>query len=198
MHLWQTIKSVSSLTHIAKALAVKNHAEIIFLHVNEIKEGSPLAVEASDSERAKPLFETAENVIGDSDIKVRSIITVSHRISEGIVHTALEEDANFIIVGRDKNPNFIERFFSSIIDSVIQRFTGEVAVLHGSFKKENIKTILIPFSIDIHAILATEIAPAFVDYFNCNLKILLVHEPGTSSEERENREQTIKGINTRE
>ncbi len=189
-------KTVESLTHIAKALAEKNKAKIIFLHVNEVKEGSPLVAESGETERAKPLFEIAERVIGDSNLHARSYITVSHRISEGIVHTAEEESCNFIIVGREKNPDFLERFFSSIIDSVIQKFPGEVAVLHGSFKKEDIHTILIPFSIDVHAILAAEVAPAFIDYFNCKIKILLVYEPDTSVKDREMREEKVKEIIT--
>jgi amino acid transporter/nucleotide-binding universal stress UspA family protein len=186
--------SVSSLTHLAKGIALKNGAEVLFLHVNEIKEGSPLAVEASDTARAKPLFETAEKVIGESGIIARPIVTVSHRISEGIVQTAEEENCNFIIVGREKNPTFLERFFSSIIDSVIQRFPGEVAVLHGTYEKENIKTLLIPFNVDIHAMLAAEVAPAFIDYFNCNLKLLLVFEPGMSQIEKERRQEKVKEL----
>ncbi len=187
-------KSVTSLTHLAKGIALKNNAEILFLHVNEIKEGSPLAVEAIDTARAKPLFETAEKVIAESGIIARPIVTVSHRISEGIVQTAEEENCNFIIVGREKNPTFLERFFSSIIDSVIQRFPGEVAVLHGTYEKEKIKTLLIPFNIDIHAMLAAEVAPAFIDYFNCNLKLLLVFEPGMSQKEKERRQEKVKDL----
>jgi amino acid transporter/nucleotide-binding universal stress UspA family protein len=186
--------SVSSLTHLAKGIALKNSAEVLFLHVNEIKEGSPLAVEASDIAGAKPLFETAEKVIGESGIFARPIVTVSHRISEGIVQTAEEENCNFIIVGREKNPTFLERFFSSIIDTLIQRFPGEVAVLHGTFEKEKIKTILIPFNIDIHAMLAAEVAPAFIEYFNCNLKLLLVFEPGMSQVEKEKRQEKVKEL----
>ena len=125
---------------------------------------------------------------------MRSVVTVAHRISEGIVHTAEEEECNFIIVGREKNPAFIERFFSSIIDSVMQRFAGEIAVLHGSFDKDKIKTILIPFRADIHAILATEIAPAFLDYFNCKIKLLLVYEPDTPRLEKEKREHKVKEL----
>ena len=187
-------KSVASLTHIAKALAIKNMAEIIFLHVNEVRENAPLAVGTGDIKNAKKLFEIAESMFEEPEINVRSVVTVAHRISEGIVHTAEEEECNFIIVGREKNPAFIERFFSSIIDSVMQRFAGEIAVLHGSFDKEKIKTILIPFRADIHAILATEIAPAFLDYFKCRIKLLLVYEPDTPRLEKEKREHKIKEL----
>lgn len=187
-------KSVSSLTHIAVAVAKKSNAEIIFLHVNEVKEKSPLVTELSDSERAKPLFDLANVIAADEGVPSRSILNVSHRISQGIINTAEEEDCNFILVGRQKNPDFFERFFSSIIDSVINKFPGEVAVLHGRFERENIKTILIPFTIDIHAMLATEIAPALIDYFKSKLKILLVYDPETSKQEREVRELKVKEL----
>lgn len=184
-------ESVTSLSHLANAIAQKSNAEIIFLHVSEVKEGNPLVTELVDHERAKPLFDIANDFADEVGIKSRAILNVSHRISQGIVHTAEEEECNFIIVGRDKNPDFFERFFSSTIDSVISKFPGEVAVVHGNFNKENIKTILIPFTVDVHAILATEIAPALVDYFGCKLKILLVYEPESSISEREERERKV-------
>ena len=187
-------KSVSSLTHIATAIAKKSNAEILFLHVDEVKEKSPLVMELSDHEKAKPLFDIANEITEEENVRTKSILNVSHRISQGIINTAEEEECNFILVGRQKDPDFFERFFSSIIDSVIHKFPGEVAVLHGRFVKENIKTILIPFTIDIHAILATEIAPALINYFNCKLKILLVYDPETSKQEREERELKVKEL----
>ncbi|MCW8810472.1 MAG: amino acid permease [Ignavibacteriaceae bacterium] len=187
-------KTASSLAHIANAIAKKSNAQIIFLHVNEVKEGSPLASQLSDNERAKPLFDSANQVAEEEGVPARSILNVSHRISQGIVNTAEEEECNFIIVGREKKPDFFERFFSSIIDSVIQKFPGEVAVLHGAFKREQIKTILIPFTIDIHAMLATEIAPALLNYFNCKIRILLVYPPETTQREREERENKIQEL----
>ncbi len=187
-------RTAVSLTHIANSIAKKSNAQIIFLHVDEVKEGSPLVMQLSDNERAKPLFDAAVEVAEEAGVPSRTILNVSHRISQGIVNTAEEEECNFIIVGREKNPDFIERFFSSIIDSVIQKFPGEVAVLHGAFKPESIKTILIPFTIDIHAMLATEIAPALIDYFNCKLRILLVYDPETTQIEREEREVKVQEL----
>jgi len=187
-------KSVSSLTHLATAIAKKSNAQILFLHVNEVSEKSPLVSELSDMERARPLFDSANEIASEEGVPTRSILNVSHRISQGIVNTAEEEECNFILVGRQKEPDFLERFFSSIIDSVISKFPGEVAVLHGRFERDNIKTILIPFTIDIHAMLATEIAPALIDYFNCKLKLLLVYDPETSKQEREERELKVKEL----
>ena len=186
--------TAASLAHIGSAIAKKSNAQILFLHVNEVREGSPLVSELSDNKRAGPLFDTANQVAAESGIPTRTILNVSHRISRGIVSTAEEEECNFIIVGREKNPDFFERFFSSIIDSVIQKFPGEVAVLHGSIEREKIKTILLPFTINAHTMLATEIAPALREYFDAKIRILLVYDPETTAAERKAREQKVREV----
>jgi amino acid transporter/nucleotide-binding universal stress UspA family protein len=185
--------SVISLTRVAEAIALKNNAEIILLHINEVKEGEALLAGAGDTVYANELFERAEEKLADSNTAVRSILNISHRISQGIVNTAIDEDCNFIILGREKNPIFIERFLSSIIDSTIAKAPSEVAVLHGLLP-EKVKTLLIPFGYNIHTNLATEIAPAFLSYFNCEIRIVLVFEPGMSFKERKYKESQVKEI----
>jgi amino acid transporter/nucleotide-binding universal stress UspA family protein len=188
------INNVTSLTHIACAVAKKSNAQILLLHVTEVREGNPLVSELTDIQRAKPLFDRAAEITLKEGVPTRSIMNVSHRISQGIISTAEEEECNFIILGRAKNPDFFERFFSSIIDSVIQKFPGEVAVMHGNIEKEKIKKILLPFTIDAHAMLATEIAPALSEYFNAEIKILLVYEPETPASEQKKREDKISEL----
>jgi len=187
-------RSVESLVRIAEAIARKHSGEILFLHVNEIRAGSPLIAGAGETARANSLFEKAQSFLGDSDIRTKSLFNVSHRISQGILHSAVEEECNFIVVGREKNPDFMERVFSSIIDSVIVKAPCEVAVLHGRMPTDEIKTILIPFGRDIHTLLATEVAPAFVDYFNCRIRIVLVFEPDVTTQEKEEREKAVRDL----
>ena len=187
-------RTVEGLTKISEAVAKKNNAEIIFLHINEISEGEKLLAGTHETRRANELFEKAESFIANADIPRRSIFNVSHRISQGIINTATEEECNFIVVGREKNPNFTERFFSSIIDSVISKAPCEVAVLHGEIHEKPIKKILIPFSYDIHTKLAAEIAPAFIEFFNCEVKLVLVFEPGTHTAEKDEREEKVKKL----
>jgi len=100
------------------------------------------------------------------------------------VETATEEKANFIILGRPKHPTFLQRFFSTVIDTVLQESPCEVAVLHGEFKSDRIRDVLIPFGQNLHTILATEIAPAFAEHFNAKLRMMIVFEPGLPSEDR--------------
>jgi amino acid transporter/nucleotide-binding universal stress UspA family protein len=187
-------QSVNSLTHIAIAVAKKHNAEIIFLHVIEVGEGQHLMAGLDETARAKPLFEEAESLAEASGVPARSIIEVSHRISQGVVETAAMENCNFILIRRQKQPTFLDRVFSSLIDTVLQKSPSEVAVLHGEFKGEKIHKILIPFGTSIHTRLATEIAPALADYFNAEVHPVVVFDPDMPSIERDKRINEIRQV----
>ncbi len=170
-------KSVKSLTNIGLAVARENNAGLIFLHVVEVKSGQALQAGLEDAAADIPILDEAESIAAEAGVQARSIVKVSHRISQGIVDTAVEVECNFIIIGRQKRPNFMEKVFSSLIDTVIQKSPSEVAILHGEFENKKIRNILIPFSEDIHTLLAAEIAPAFIDYFHSKLRVVIVLEP---------------------
>jgi amino acid transporter/nucleotide-binding universal stress UspA family protein len=187
-------QSVNSLTNIAIAVAKKHNAEIIFLHVIEVHEGEHLMAGIEEVGRARPLFQEAESLASASDIPARSIIEVSHRISQGIVETAAMEDCNFILIRRQKQPTFLDRVFSSLIDTVLQKSPSEVAVLHDDFEGKKIRKILVPFGTSIHTRLATEIAPALADYFEAELHIVVVFDPDIPPIERDSRINEIKQV----
>ncbi len=187
-------KSVESITHIAIAVAKRYNGEIICLHVIEVHEGQPLMAGLNETARAQPILDKAESYVAKFDIPVRSIIKVSHRISQGIVDTAVDEGCNFIIIGRQKRPTFLDKIFSSLIDTVIQKSHSEVAVLHDEFTSKDIRNILIPFGADIHTRLAAEIAPALVEYFNCNLRIAIVFDPDLPVAQRNEKINQIQEI----
>jgi amino acid transporter/nucleotide-binding universal stress UspA family protein len=185
-------QSVNSLTNIAIAIAKKHNAEIIFLHVIEVHEGKHLMAGLEETARARPLFEEAEPLAEASGVPFYSIIQVSHRISQGIVETAAMEKCNFILLRRQKQPTFLERVFSSLVDTVLQKSPSEVAILHGEFRGKKIRKVLIPFGTSIHTRLATEIAPALADYFEAELHVVVVFDPDIPPIERDKR---IKEIN---
>jgi nucleotide-binding universal stress UspA family protein len=187
-------KSISSLTHIAIAIAKKHQGRIIFLHVIEVREGEKLMAGWEESARARPMLEQAEALAMEAGIPSQSIIEVSHRVSEGIVNTAVEEECNFILIGRQKQPTFLDRVFSSLIDTVLQKSPSEVAVLHGDFDVEKVHDIIIPFGADIHTRLATEIAPALISHFGAKLRVTVVIDPDLSSEEKDKKIAEIKQL----
>jgi nucleotide-binding universal stress UspA family protein len=144
--------------------------------------------------QVKPLFEEAESLAMSSGVPSRSLIQVSHRISQGIIEAAVIERCNFIVMRRQKQPTFLDRVFSSFIDTILQKSPSEVAVLHGEFGEKKIRNILIPFGTSIHTRLATEIAPALADYFEAELHIVVVFDPDIGPIERDQRLGEIKSV----
>jgi basic amino acid/polyamine antiporter, APA family len=185
-------ESASSLTDIASAIAQIHNGEIIFLSVLEVHEGQPLMAGLEETARAKPILEHAEVTAEQRNIPARSIIKVAHRVSLGIVDTAIEENCNFIIIGRQKRPDFLDRVFSSLIDNVLQKAPSELAILHGVLKPDKVHKIVIPFGTNIHSRLAAEIAPALLKYFKAKLCVAMVVDPHTSEAIKRQRLDDLK------
>jgi amino acid transporter/nucleotide-binding universal stress UspA family protein len=184
---------IKSITQIALALAMKHKANIIFLYVIELLEGEKLKKGIKLTDKAEEIMQQAQSFAEESGIPSKSIIKISHRTSKGIFDTYLEENCNFILMDRKKSSSFLERFFSSVIDSVLQKSTTEVAILHGEIEPGKIKNILIPFGGDIHTRLAAEITPALTEFFGAEIKFAVVFSPGTKMAEQQKK---IEQINT--
>lgn len=185
---------VQSLSNIAIALAKRHNAEIISLHVIEVGDGQPLLAGVEEKARVIPILEEIEALIEKHGIPVRTVLEVSHRISQAILETAREEKCNFIILGRQKQPTLLDRFFSSTIDNVIRQAPCEVGVLHGNFDPKRIRNILIPFGYNIHTRLATEVAPRFANHFKSKIRIVSVSEPDTSTAQEEDSLEKIQEL----
>lgn len=177
-------KTAANITTLAIAIAKKHNAEIILLHVLEVEEGVPLRAGLQEGQKAVPLLEANRILVENAGLRVRTIVDVAHRISQGIVETAIEERANFIVLGRPKNLTFIERYYSSIIDSVLHEAPCEVAVLHGELPP-TIRNILIPYGKNVHTRLAMEIAPAIMDHFKSTAQLAVVFEPDVPPADRD-------------
>jgi nucleotide-binding universal stress UspA family protein len=69
-----------------------------------------------------------------------------------------------------------------------------VAILHGEFKGEKIRKVLIPFGSSVHTKLATEIAPALADYFEAELHVVVVFDPDVPPIEKDQRMKEINQV----
>lgn len=185
-------RTVPALSSLAGAIARRHGGEIIFLHVVEVSEGESLAAGEKMAEEGEELFAIAAGCTGASDFPCRTIVKISHRISQGILETAREEECNFIVIARQKNPGTVDRIFSSLIDTILQKAPSEVAVLHGNFDPDDVKRIAIPYAEDVHSLLAAEIAPALKDAFAADLKVALVLNPDDSRETSNQRLEKVR------
>jgi basic amino acid/polyamine antiporter, APA family len=188
--------NITSISQIAFAMARKHKANIVFLFIIELMEDKRLRDGMRMTGKADELIRQAMDLAEESGISAKSIIKISHRISQGIFDTAMEENSNFILMDRRKSTSFFERFFASVVDSVLQKSTVEVAILHGDIKPGNIKKILIPFGGDIHSQLAAEIIPALFDYFNAEIRFAVVLDPGTGAVEQGEKIEMINKLLT--
>ncbi len=186
--------NVSSMSDIAFAIAKRHNAEIIFLNVVELSEDKKLMIGLTDTSSVNTILDQAQNLADKAGIQSKSIIRISHRISSGIVDTASEERCNFILTGRNKTSGFSSRFFTSAMDNLLQKTTNEVAILHGTIEKGNIRNILIPYSGDIHTRLAVEISPALSEYYNARVTIAVVFNPEKSSVDKQKIVDNINSI----
>lgn len=184
---------VSGLTLIACAIAKKHNASIIFLYINELQEGQKLK-EGISNPAGNELLQKAQSIADEAEIPSRAILKISHRISKGIVDTAVEENCNFILTDRKKGTNFIQRYFSSVIDTALQKSTTEVAILHGLLRSGKIKKIVIPYGGNAHTQLAAEIAPALVEFFGAKVTLAVVFNPRMPEHEREARREQINAL----
>lgn len=180
-------RTAASLTHVALALAKKHQSEIVFLNVVEVHEGQQLAAGIAEARADRPLLLEAETMAAEADVPARTIVRVSHRLSKGIVDTAREENCNFIVMGRQQNPDFFERVFSSFIDTILYELPSEIAILHGAFRDGDVKKIVVPFGVDIHSRLAMEFSSVLADYFNADLAVTVVFDPMMTKAEQEAR-----------
>lgn len=185
-------ETAKDLINIAMAIARKHDGEIVLLHVVEVDQGMPLRAGIDEGEKIIPFLEDARKIVDKEKIPVRSIVQVAHRTSQGILDTAIEESANFIILGRAKNPEFLDRIFAGVMDTMLDEAPCEVAVLHGELPEKGIKNILIPFGENIHTQLALEIAPAIVDHFKCKAEVVVVFESETSKQHENEQMEKIQ------
>jgi basic amino acid/polyamine antiporter, APA family len=180
------------LSRITTAIAKKSNAVITYVHVIEVRENQKLGAGLVEREKAAAFLDKATEFISDLNVEIRSIIKVAHSISQGIVDVAEEENCNFIILSRQKDPTFLERLFSSVIDSVLQESPCEVAVLHGTLDSRPIKNILIPYAEDIHTHLALEVAPALAGYFESEVTLGVVADSEISRAKLDERLRKIR------
>lgn len=183
--------NVPSLARLAVAVGRRNRAEIIFTHVIEVDEGSPLAAGLDETERVRPLLRRVEAEVEQAGLAARSIVTVSHGISRGIVDTAEAEACNLIILGRKRDPAFFERYAAAITDSVLEATPAEVIFLHGQLPETGVRQVLLPFGENVHTRLAVEVAPSLLEYFGAQLEVLLVFNPEAPGAEREKRSSEV-------
>jgi amino acid transporter/nucleotide-binding universal stress UspA family protein len=166
-------------TAIAKHFA----GEVVALSVVEVPEGEILAVGLDRIGGVRQALEEGAARCAAEGVPVRSLVTVSHRISYGIVETALAEECNLIVLGRARRTSSLERLAATLVDRVVRSSPAQVVEIGAERWPTRVRSVLLAFEAGPHSELTTELAHAFAASAEASLRVVHVVPPEASEPE---------------
>jgi basic amino acid/polyamine antiporter, APA family len=174
----------AGLIEIAIAIAMAHEATLLFLQVIEVPEGRRLQIDERIAEARGAFLDEALEVAESRGVAARSMVKVSHRITQGILDTALEESCNLILACRPRPAGFLRRLYFSVFDKAMRKATSEIGFLHGRIDGAELRKALVVYRGDPHSRLAAEMAPAILSHFGAAGKYMIPVPFDLTREER--------------
>jgi amino acid transporter/nucleotide-binding universal stress UspA family protein len=165
------------------AVAIARHfdGEIVALSVVEVPDHQILATGLDRTDEAREMLLEALEPLNASGFNVWPMVTVSHRVSYGIVETALAEDCNLIVVGGGRRVSMIERLGAAVVDRVVRSGPAQVVEVHGRRWPKRTRSVLLAFEAGPHAELTVDLARAFATQAAVPLRAVHVLPPEASA-----------------
>ncbi|UCH79073.1 MAG: amino acid permease, partial [Candidatus Coatesbacteria bacterium] len=169
-------ETMKSLVTVAAAIAKKFDGEILLLSVVEVPYYVSLERGKARAGDYRPLLTLAEKICEREGVsEVKRMIKIAHRLSHGILETAREEQCNFIVMGRVPRRTIGDRLLATVIDAVLENAPCDVAIVRpGKEELADVERILVAASGSANSRLAAELAPAFADRFEAQLRVIMV------------------------
>lgn len=186
-------ESVVPLIGVAAALAGQFDGEIVALAVMEVPFQTPLATahRMPGIEQRRVLLRDAERVAQENNVPCEGVIRIAHRLSDGILQTAREEDCNFIVLGRSQRPSLAARLVKSGIEQVLANAPCHVAVVKGGSPRASLR-IVAAVNDEPNSRLALQLLPAFARAWNIGAKVVGFNAEGNTARARGLLEHAIK------
>jgi amino acid transporter/nucleotide-binding universal stress UspA family protein len=169
----------------AGAVARHFHGEVVALSVLEVPEGEILAVGLDRVGPVREVLEQETTRCTEEGIPVRPLVAVSHRISYGIVETALAEGCNLIVLGRARRTSSLERLAATLADRVVRSSPAQVVEIGAARWPAKVRTVLLAFEAGPNSELTTELAHAFAATADASLRVVHVVAPEATEAEME-------------
>lgn len=165
---------------VATALARHFDGEIVALTVVEVPHQAPLATagQLPVAAEKRTVLRLAEHVADAADVPCRRVLRISHRLSQAILETAIEEECNFIILGQSPRPRFVSRVVKTSLEQVLAHAPCHVAVVKGHPATSPTRVVL-AVDDDRNSRLALQLLPAFVESWRAPAKIVAFASGGT-------------------
>jgi amino acid transporter/nucleotide-binding universal stress UspA family protein len=167
----------------AAAVAKRFQGEVVALSVLEVPAGEILAVGLDRVGPVRDLLERETARCAEEGIPVRPLVAVSHRISYGIVETALAEECNLIVLGRARRTSSLERLAATLVDRVVRSSPSQVVEIGAERWPAKVRTVLLAFEAGPNSELTAELAHAFAATANASLRVVHVVAPETTEAE---------------
>jgi amino acid transporter len=176
-------ETMPSLVAAATALAKAHGGEVVVLTVVEVPEGVTLMAGRALARELEPLLEAAAQRVTAQAIPVRTVVKIAHRVSEGILQTAREEDCNFLVLGRPVSASLLERLVASITERVLQAAPCQVGIVYGRLDPARVQGVVVPVTPGPNPRLAASLGPALARDFGVRARALTVVPPDLPGDE---------------
>ena len=125
----------------------------------------------------RDVLESSLTVLGAQDVPSRALAKVSHRVSYGIVESALEEQCNLVVLGRARRVSFVERLAATVVDRVVRSGPSQVVEVSADHWPDEIHTVLVALERGPHSELTLDLARAFATQVGADLRAVHVVSP---------------------
>ncbi len=152
--------------------------EVVALSVVEMPDGEMLARGVDRVGETQEVLESSLAVLNAQDVPSRALAKVSHRVSYGIVESALEEQCNLVVLGRARRVSFVERLAATVVDRVVRSGPSQVVEVSADHWPDEIHTVLVALERGPHSELTLDLARAFATQAGADLRAVHVVAPG--------------------
>ena len=177
--------NVRPLMEVALALAKHFDGEIVALAVVEVPFQTPLTTGAylPEVSEKRTGLRLAEHLAEQEGVPCRRVIQITHRLSQGILQTAQEEECNFIVLGRSPRPRLASRVVRTIMDQILSEAPCHVAVVKCE-RGQPVGRVTAEVEDDRNSRLALEILPALAARWNAKPRVLVLGTDGPAAHTR--------------
>ncbi len=175
--------TMPSLMEAGIIIARRHAGKIVVVTVAEVPEGVSLMTARNEVRQLQALLDKADRYARDRGVRVRSLVKIAHRVSQGILGTAREEDCNFLVLGRPVADSLLEKLVASIVERVIQDAPNQVGVVYGRLAPDHVGRVVVPVTGGANSQLAAELAPGFASQLGAPVRALTVIEDDTPAED---------------
>jgi amino acid transporter/nucleotide-binding universal stress UspA family protein len=172
--------------------AARRHGGIItLLHVVKVPRQLPISAGRAYIEKNKSLTDKALDIIEGEEVAAEVLIRVSHRPAQAIAETALERNANLLILGWRGGSREAHTLIGQNIDRLVKEVNCDVLVVQQN-DTPPFKKILIPIAEPSQTTGALEMAEILGNAKNCRIDLMHSFPEDTTSSDQEKLMQEIQ------